>query len=106
MIVMVSLHRQQIIDREGELFPSKTYKELVLEPAYNQAKVNFVVPMLQIHFAHLIMLVEEGIVKKTVASEILKALEKINAKEFEKRNYDQSYEDLFFEIEDFIIKEA
>lgn len=103
---MVSLHRQQIIDREGELFPSKTYKELVLEPAYNQAKVNFVVPMLQIHFAHLIMLVEEGIVKKTVASEILKALEKINAKEFEKRNYDQSYEDLFFEIEDFIIKEA
>lgn len=99
-------HRKEILEKEGKVFPSKTYKELVLEPAYNQAKVNSIRPMLKIHYAHLIMLVDEGIVKKDEAAKIINALNKIDVKEVEKRSYDGFYEDLFFEIEDFLIKEA
>lgn len=103
---MVSLHRQKILEKEGNQFPSKTYKDLVLEPAYNQAKFNAIRPMLQIHFAHLIMLVEEGIVKKEEAVKIVKSLNKIDIKEVGERFYNGSYEDLFFEVEDFLIKDA
>ncbi|GGN53702.1 argininosuccinate lyase [Oceanobacillus indicireducens] len=103
---MVSLHRQKILEKEGNQFPAKTYKDLVLEPAYNQAKFNAIRPMLQIHFAHLIMLVEEGIVKKEEAVKIVKSLNKIDIKEVGERFYNGSYEDLFFEVEDFLIQDA
>ncbi len=103
---MVSTHKQKILEREGKQFPAKTYKNLVLEPAYNQAKSNSVRPMLQIHFAHLIMLVEEGIVKQEEAVEIVKSIHKIDPEEVGERFYNGSYEDLFFEIEDFLIKDA
>ncbi|TFJ93175.1 argininosuccinate lyase [Lentibacillus salicampi] len=103
---MSSLHRQKILDTEGKNFPSKTYKELVLEPAYNQAKVNSIRPMLQIHYAHLIMLVEEGIVDKDEAIKIVNAINKIDVEDVKNRNYDSSYEDLFFEIEHFLIEQA
>lgn len=106
MYKMVSIHREEIVAAEGKTFPSKTYKELVLEPAYNQAKLNAIHPMIQIHFAHLIMLVEEGIVKKAEASIIVDSIKKIDVKEVGERHYDGSYEDLFFEVEDFLIKDA
>ncbi|GAA0486089.1 argininosuccinate lyase [Salinibacillus aidingensis] len=99
-------HRKKIMDYEGMEFPSKTYKDIVLEPAYDQAKVNFVRPMLQIHFAHLIMLVEEGIVNQDDATKIVEAIKKINIEEFKKSEYNSSYEDLFFEIEHILMEEA
>src|SRR5690625_154505 len=98
--------RSQIIEREGEEFPSRTYRELVIEPAYNQAKVNSIQPMIQIHLAHLIMLVEEGLVEKEEAQKIIKALNKIDVHQIKQGSYNPKYEDLFFEVEDFLIKEA
>lgn len=106
MFFMNTLLRQQIMEKEGNVFPSKTYKEIELEPAYNNAKLNFMHSMIQIHYAHLSMLVEEGIVKKEDAMKIVAAIRKINIEEIEKSNYDPSYEDLFFKIEDFLIQEA
>ncbi|MBY7142844.1 argininosuccinate lyase [Virgibacillus sp. NKC19-3] len=103
---MTTFHRQKILDMEGIRFPSKTYRELVLEPAYNNAKMNSIQPMLQIHYAHLIMLYEEGIVNKEDAIQIVQSLKKIDVEEVKKRRYDSSYEDLFFEIEHFLIEEG
>lgn len=103
---MESLHRQQILEKEGTVFPSKTYKELVLEPAYDNAKLNFIRSMMQINFAHAIMLVEEGIIQKEDAITIVNAIKKINIEEYESSSYDPSYEDLFFKLEHFVIEEA
>src|SRR5690625_6539818 len=89
--------RSQIIEREGEEFPSRTYRELVIEPAYNQAKVNSIQPMIQIHLAHLIMLVEEGLVEKEEAQKIIKALNKIDVHQIKQGSYNPKYEDLFLD---------
>ena len=94
------------MEKEGDTFPSKTYKELVLEPAYDQAKANSIRPMVQIHLAHLIMLVEEGIMDKKEAKKIVESIKKIDIDEVGERSYDGTYEDLFFEVEDFLIKDA
>src|SRR5690625_3437514 len=98
--------RSQIIEREGEEFPSRTYRELVIEPAYNQAKVNSIQPMSERHLAHLIRLVEEGLVEQEDAQKIIKALNKIDVHQIKQGSYNPKYEDLFFEVEDFLIKEA
>ncbi|HLR51876.1 MAG TPA: argininosuccinate lyase [Candidatus Avamphibacillus sp.] len=98
--------RKKIMQREGKKFPSKTYQELVLEPAYNQAKVNSLRPMIQIHLAHLIMLEEEGIIQRKEAKKIIKAIQKINIPKLEKGSYNPVFEDLFFEVEHFLIEEA
>jgi len=103
---MGSLHRKRILKKEGKTFPSKTYKDLVLEPAYNQAKCHSIDPMIQIHLAHLIMLVEEKIINKEEAAKIVSSIKKIDVAEVRGRQYDGAYEDLFFEIEDFLIKDA
>ena len=103
---MESTYRQQIVEKEGTVFPAKTYKEMVLEPAFDQAKLNFIHPMIQNHYAHLIMLVEQGLVSKSEAVEIAKAVKKINIEELEKASYTGRFEDLFFQIEHFLIKEA
>src|SRR5690625_2318617 len=62
--------------------------------------------MIQIHLAHLIMLVEEGLVEKEEAQKIIKALNKIDVHQIKQGSYNPKYEDLFFEVEDFLIKEA
>lgn len=103
---MISQHRQQILHSDGTEFPARAYKDLVLEPAYNQAKANFIVPMIQIHEAHLIMLVEAGIIDKNEVKKIVEAIRKINIAEVQQSTYDTSFEDLFFRIEAFLIQEA
>src|SRR5690606_14458758 len=106
MFPMISQHRQQILHSDGTEFPARAYKDLVLEPAYNQAKANFIVPMIQIHEAHLIMLVEAGIIDKNEVKKIVEAIRKINIAEVQQSTYDTSFEDLFFRIEAFLIQEA
>lgn len=103
---MNSSLRSEILKKEGTTFPSNAYKRLVLEPSYDVAKFNFIQPMIQVDFAHLIMLVEQGIMKKDDAVKIVNAIKKINTDEVKKRSYNPSYEDLFFEIEHFLIEEA
>lgn len=98
--------RKKIMEREGEKFPSKTYQELVLEPAYHQAKVNSLRPMIQIHLAHVIMLEEERIIPRKEAKKIVNAIRKIDISKLEKGSYNSAFEDLFFEVEHFLMEEA
>ncbi len=79
---------------------------MVLEPAYNEAKQQFIDSMLEIHYAHLIMLVEQGLVGKDEAEKIAKAVSNLDQEDVNRRSYTGEFEDLFFEIEHFLIKEA
>lgn len=98
--------RDRIIDNEGTIFPAKTYSSMVLEPAYNEAKQQFIHPMVEIHYAHLIMLVEQGLVGKEEAIEIANAVKKLDLDEIKSRKYSGEFEDLFFEVEHALMVDA
>ncbi|MFB3166910.1 argininosuccinate lyase [Neobacillus sp. 179-C4.2 HS] len=98
--------RELVLKKEGITFPSKTYTSLVLEPAYNEAKQQFIDSMVEIHHAHLIMLVEQGLVGKEDAEKIVKAVSNLDIDNVKTRSYTGEFEDLFFEVEHSLIKEA
>ncbi|MGG3573031.1 argininosuccinate lyase [Bacillus gobiensis] len=98
--------QEQIAEREGKRFPSKTYTSIVLEPAYNHAKQNFTEAMIQIHYAHLIMLVEQDLVEKEEAKKIAAAVQSIDIDELKSSSYDSRFEDLFFQVEHALIEKA
>lgn len=103
--VKISL-REQILKKEGTTFPSKTYTSMVLEPAYDEAKQQFIDSMIEIHHAHLIMLAEQGLVGKEEAEKIAKAVSNLDIEDVKRRSYTGEFEDLFFEVEHSLILDA
>lgn len=99
-------YKNQINEVEGVSFPSNIYRKMVLQPAYDEAKKNFLAYMLQIHIAHLKMLEEQGLVTHVEAIRISKALEQIDLEFLEKDDYNPKFEDLFFRIENQLIEYA
>lgn len=91
---------------DGMIFPSNIYRKVVLQPAYDEAKKNFLTIMLQINIAHLKMLEEQGLVKKEEAIQIGVALKKIDLNYYRMQDYSPLYEDLFFRIENKLIELA
>jgi argininosuccinate lyase len=98
--------RNQIIEFEGNSFPSKSYTSMVLKPAYNEAKQNFLKSMLQIHTAHLVMLQEQGLVTGEEAKKIGRAVGNVEVEKIQKGEYDPQFEDLFFQVEHNLIEQA
>ncbi|MET3696857.1 argininosuccinate lyase [Bacillus oleivorans] len=98
--------RERLLEKEGTQFPSKTYTEMVLKPAFDEAKGNFVESMIQIHFAHLIMLVDVGLVSKTDARKIIAAIHHLKVQDIKESEYEAKFEDLFFKIEQLLIEDA
>lgn len=78
---------------------SKTYIDNVLSSNFNDARDLFFLPLMDIHFAHLIMLERTGILKTEDAKEIASGLLKINESSVASVEFDGSYEDLFFYVE-------
>lgn len=85
--------------QEGDSFPGKTYAEVVLQPAYEQAKKELLGPMISVSKAHLIMLEEQGLVAEEDAAIIAYALQDLDLKKLENGHYTGEFEDLFFEVE-------
>jgi len=84
---------------EGSVFPGRTYADVVLEPAYNNAKQQLLSPMIAVHKAHLIMLYEQGLLEKKDSCKVAQALVSLDLKKLSKGRYDGKFEDLFFEVE-------
>ncbi|WP_337983066.1 argininosuccinate lyase [Lysinibacillus sp. C5.1] len=98
--------RNKIQQEDGIIFPSNIYRKIVLQPAYDEAKKNFLTIMLQINIAHLKMLEEQGLVKKEEAKQIALALKKLDLNYYRIEDYSPQYEDLFFRIENKLIELA
>jgi argininosuccinate lyase len=90
---------ESILKKEGRKFPGATYSEVVLAPAYEQAKQFLLDPMIAIHKAHLIMLVEQGILTESEAAQIMKGIRALDKDTLMQSTYDGQYEDLFFLVE-------
>lgn len=98
--------RERISLEEGAHFPSNIYRKMVLQPAYDEAKKNFLSSMIQIHIAHLKMLEEQGLVSQEEAVKISAAIDQVDIEFFGKDDYNPQFEDLFFRIENKLIELA
>lgn len=96
----------KILQDEGDTFPGRTYREVVLEPAYNEAKLHLLDSMMAIHQAHLIMLTEQGILSKQDSKQIAAAIRSIDLQDIRNTPYSGQLEDLFFQVEKKLIEKA
>ncbi|WP_026684304.1 argininosuccinate lyase [Heyndrickxia coagulans] len=98
--------KSDILKQEGSIFPGATYAEVVLAPAYENAKRYLLEPMIAIHKAHLIMLVEQKLITKEDAGAIMDGIRALDLKRLKQTTYDGKYEDLFFLVESKIMEVA
>ena len=79
------------------------YVTYVLNENFEDAKANFLSPLMALHYAHLVMLTEKGIVSNDDAHAIRVALDAVDESEVRKVVYDGTYEDLFFYLDRLVI---
>src|SRR5918992_52272 len=82
------------------------YVTHVLNENFEDAKALFLGPLLSIHYAHLVMLADRGIVSREDARTIRAALDTIKVKDVRAVRYDGTCEDLFFYLDQVIAKAA
>ncbi len=82
------------------------YVRTVLTDNFEDAKALFVRPLLSIHYAHLVMLAERGIVSQADARAIRAAIDTVDEDRIRDIRYDGTYEDLFFYIDRLLIQSA
>jgi argininosuccinate lyase len=75
------------------------YVKCVLNDNFEDAKAQLLSPLMAIHYAHLVMLAERGIVPLGEARAIRDALDSISQEDVRGTPYDGACEDLFFHVE-------
>src|SRR5918993_1563476 len=79
------------------------YVSHVLNDNFEDAKTLFLGPLMAIHYAHLVMLAERGIVSPADAHALREALDSISVADIRRTPYDGSCEDLFFFVDRLLI---
>ena len=82
---------------------SPEYVACVLNENFEDAKAQFLAPLMAIHFAHLVMLADQQIVSAADATTVRAALESISIDDVRRVTYDGTCEDLFFYVERLIV---
>jgi argininosuccinate lyase len=82
------------------------YIAYVLNENFEDAKALFLSPLMAVHRAHLVMLVETGIVSAVDAHTIREALDRISEERVRCAKYDGSCEDLFFYVEGLLAEQC
>jgi len=80
-------------------FPAAIYSDTVLAVNFADAQRFFLHALLEIHYAHILMLARQGIVPMAVAQRCLEGLDSLDRSELARASYDGNYEDLFFYVE-------
>ena len=80
-------------------FPAPVYRDTVLAQVFSDAKRFFLEPLLSIHYAHSLMLLQQGILQRSEAIACLQALNGLDVEKIQGTEYDGSFEDLFFLVE-------
>jgi argininosuccinate lyase len=79
------------------------YVTCVLNENFEDAKALLLSPLMAIHYAHLVMLAEQGIVSREDAHRLRAALDSISVDDVRRATFDGSCEDLFFYVERLIV---
>ncbi len=89
---------------QAEKFPAQSYKDNVLADCFADAKEHFLDAYHQVDLAHAVMLGEQGIITDDELSAILNALVKLDFAAIRAREYDGTFEDLFYLLQQEIAK--
>jgi len=89
---------------QTEKFPAQSYKDNVLADCFADAKEYFLDAYHQVDLAHAVMLAEQEIISESELREILNALEGLDFDAIRERDYDGSFEDLFYLLQQEIAK--
>jgi argininosuccinate lyase len=79
------------------------YISCVLNENYEDAKTYFLAPLRAIHYAHLVMLADRGIVSAADAHALRLSLDALSPDDIRQSKFDGSCEDLFFYVERLIV---
>jgi argininosuccinate lyase len=79
------------------------YVKYVLNENFEDAKELFLAPLMAIHYAHLVMLADRGIVSRDDAHALRAALDSVSQADVRRASYDGTCEDLFFYVERLIV---
>ncbi|MBX3268472.1 MAG: argininosuccinate lyase [Acidobacteria bacterium] len=82
-----------------EKFPARGYKDNVLADCFEDAKRYFLDAYHQVDLAHAVMLGEQGIISQDELRTILKALRRLDFDAIRAREYDGTFEDVFYLIQ-------
>jgi len=80
-------------------FPAPIYAETVLAVNFKDAQQLFLDHLLEIHYAHTLMLARQAIMPVGIAQACLQGLDKLDREKIRTANYDGTTEDLFFFVE-------
>ena len=81
------------------VFPAPIYRDTVLSQVFADAKRYFLDPLIEIEYAHTLMLARQRIMPEAEAAECIRALDALSLDEIRAAEYDGSFEDLFFFVE-------
>ena len=79
------------------------YVSHVLNENFEDAKTLFLGPLVAIHYAHLVMLADRGIISADAAHALREALDGMSPSEIQRTPYDGTCEDLFFYVERLLV---
>jgi argininosuccinate lyase len=80
-------------------FPAPIYAETVLAPNFLESQRYFLVPLMELHAAHALMLHRQRILQKEEVLAILEGLAGFDLEKIRQATYDGTVEDLFFYLE-------
>ncbi len=75
------------------------YRDMVLAQVFADAKRYFLAPLLEIEYAHTLMLARQGLMPAQEAAQCFRALDTLDLQALRHTPYDGTFEDLFFLIE-------
>ena len=100
---LATVSEEEIKSRaEQESFPAPNYSANVLTDVFEDAKRLFLDYMIEVDYAHTVMLTEQGIIARDEANSLLVALDGLDRDSIRATKYDGRCEDLFFYIESLI----
>ena len=82
-----------------DVFPAPVYRRTVLEDIFANAQLYFLEPLLEIEYAHTLMLAQQGIIPARSAAICLRGLDQLSIAEIRGAPYDPAVEDLYFYLE-------
>ena len=87
---------------DNSRFPAAVYADTVLSINFHDAQRRFLDSLIEIHYAHTLMLARQGIISDQIARQCVLALNALDRAEAARAPYDGKTEDLFFYVEEAI----
>ncbi len=91
--------KQEIQNKDGTSFPAKSFQKSVLAPVFDIQKKYYFRSFIDMTKAHVVMLLKQNLLNENEAKTILLGMSEVEKINFEEKEYDPKFEDMFFMFE-------